>query len=105
MSRQWRLSAYAVDSFHGSHAGGAHGQAADIAIVAREILKTRAKLNQIYVAHTGKAVEDVEKVMDRDTYFTAEEAREFGVVDEVVAARARPRAPERADEEPRARAA
>lgn len=105
MSRQWRLSAYAVDSFHGSHAGGAQGQAADIAIVAREILKTRAKLNQIYVAHTGKPVEDVEKVMDRDTYFTAEEAREFGVVDEVVAARARPRAPERADEEPRARAA
>ena len=55
--------------------GGAQGQAADIAIVAKEILKTREKLNKIYVSHTGKDVEAVERVMDRDTYFTAEEAR------------------------------
>ena len=73
--------------------GGAQGQAADIAIVAKEILKTREKLNKIYVSHTGKDVEAIERVMDRDTYFTAEEAKEFGVVDEVVAARERPGPP------------
>ena len=83
--------------------GGAQGQAADIAIVAKEILKTREKLNKIYVSHTGKDVEAIERVMDRDTYFTAEEAKEFGVVDEVVAARERPGKVE--DEEPLERAA
>ena len=82
--------------------GGAQGQAADIAIVAKEILKTREKLNKIYVSHTGKDVESIERVMDRDTYFTAEEAKEFGVVDEVVAARERPGSQ---DEEPLERAA
>ncbi|KAH8098353.1 serine-type endopeptidase [Aureococcus anophagefferens] len=60
------------------------GQASDIAIVAKEILKTRAKLNDIYVHHTKKPLADVEKVMDRDSYFTAQEAMDFGVVDEVV---------------------
>mmetsp|Transcript_14087 Transcript_14087/g.41983 ORF Transcript_14087/g.41983 Transcript_14087/m.41983 type:complete len:227 (-) Transcript_14087:39-719(-) len=64
--------------------GGAQGQAADIAIVAKEIIKTREKLNGIYVNHTGQSLEDVERVMDRDTYFSAQEAYEFGVVDEVV---------------------
>ena len=82
--------------------GGAQGQAADFAIVAKEILKTREKLNKIYVSHTGKDVEAIERVMDRDTYFTAEEAKEFGVVDEVVAARERPGSQ---DEEPLERAA
>ncbi|CAH0377727.1 unnamed protein product [Pelagomonas calceolata] len=85
--------------------GGAQGQAADIAIVAKEILKTREKLNKIYVSHTGKDVEAIERVMDRDTYFTAEEAKEFGVVDEVVAARERPGKPADDDEEPLERAA
>ena len=85
--------------------GGAQGQAADIAIVAKEILKTREKLNKIYVCHTGKDVEAIERVMDRDTYFTAEEAKEFGVVDEVVAARERPGKPSEDDEEPLERAA
>ena len=85
--------------------GGAQGQAADIAIVAKEILKTREKLNKIYVSHTGKDVESIERVMDRDTYFTAEEAKEFGVVDEVVAARERPGKPSDEDEEPLERAA
>ena len=68
--------------------GGAQGQASDIAIVAKEILKTRAKLNDIYVHHTKQPLEDVERVMDRDSYFSAREALEFGVIDEVVAARA-----------------
>ena len=88
-----------------THTGGAQGQAADIAIVAKEILKTREKLNKIYVSHTGKDVEAIERVMDRDTYFTAEEAKEFGVVDEVVAARERPGKPSDEDEEPLERAA
>ena len=85
--------------------GGAQGQAANIAIVAKEILKTREKLNKIYVSHTGKDVEAIERVMDRDTYFTAEEAKEFGVVDEVVAVRERPGKPSEDDEEPLERAA
>ena len=67
--------------------GGAQGQATDIAIVAKEILKTREKLNSIYVRHTGKKMADVEAVMDRDTYFTAGEALAFGVIDEVVTTR------------------
>ena len=96
LSRRWR-------GRERSHTGGAQGQAADIAIVAKEILKTREKLNKIYVSHTGKDVEAIERVMDRDTYFTAEEAKEFGVVDEVVAARERPGKVE--DEEPLERAA
>ena len=96
-SRRWRK--------RGAHTGGAQGQAADIAIVAKEILKTREKLNKIYVSHTGKDVEAIERVMDRDTYFTAEEAKEFGVVDEVVAARERPGKPSEDDEEPLERAA
>ena len=90
---------------HKTNTGGAQGQAADIAIVAKEILKTREKLNKIYVSHTGKDVEAIERVMDRDTYFTAEEAKEFGVVDEVVAARERPGKPSDEDEEPLERAA
>jgi ATP-dependent Clp protease protease subunit len=64
--------------------GGAQGQATDIEIQAREILKTRARLNQIYVHHTGQPLEAIEAKMERDTYLTAEEAREFGLVDEVV---------------------
>ncbi len=64
--------------------GGAQGQATDIEIQAREILKTRARLNQIYVHHTGQPLEAIERKMERDTYLTAEEAKEFGLVDEVV---------------------
>ena len=64
--------------------GGAQGQATDIEIQAREILKTRARLNLIYVHHTGQALEAIEAKMERDTYLSAEEAREFGLVDEVV---------------------
>jgi ATP-dependent Clp protease protease subunit len=64
--------------------GGAQGQATDIEIQAREILKTRARLNQIYVHHTKQPIEAIEAKMERDTYLTAEEARDFGLVDEVV---------------------
>jgi ATP-dependent Clp protease, protease subunit len=64
--------------------GGAQGQATDIEIQAREILKTRARLNLIYVHHTGQDLAAIEAKMERDTYLSAEEARDFGLVDEVV---------------------
>lgn len=64
--------------------GGAQGMASDIEIQAREILKLREKLNNIYVHHTGRKLEEVEKVMDRDTFMSAEEALKFGLVDHIV---------------------
>ncbi|MCX7382314.1 MAG: ATP-dependent Clp protease proteolytic subunit, partial [Alphaproteobacteria bacterium] len=67
--------------------GGAQGQASDIAIQAREILKTRERLNKMYVHHTGQSIEEIEKNMERDTYLTAEEAKAFGLIDEVVESR------------------
>ena len=60
-----------------------HGQATDIARHAQEIVKLKGRLNQIYAKHTGQPVEAVEKVLDRDTYMTAEEARAFGLIDEI----------------------
>ena len=67
--------------------GGAQGQASDIAIQAREILKTRERLNQIYVHHTGQPLAEIEAKMERDTYMSAVEAKAFGLIDEVVAER------------------
>ena len=67
--------------------GGAQGQATDIAIQAREILKTRERLNKMYVHHTGQSIEEIEKNMERDTYLNAEEAKAFGLIDEVVESR------------------
>ena len=64
--------------------GGFSGQAADIEIHAREILNLRERLNQIYVKHTGKNIKAIQKIMDRDTFMTAEEAKSFGLIDEVV---------------------
>lgn len=67
--------------------GGAQGQAADIEIQAREILRMRHRLNEIYVHHTGQDLETVEKAMDRDKFMAPEEAKEFGLIDEVVTSR------------------
>lgn len=64
--------------------GGAQGQAADIEIQAREILTLRARLNEIYHRHTGQSIAAIETALERDTYMSAEEAREFGLVDAVV---------------------
>src|ERR1700741_1739040 len=64
-----------------------HGQAADIARHAQEIVKLKRRLNEIYAKHTGQAIEAVEKALDRDTYMTAEEARAFGLIDEVYSRR------------------
>ena len=73
--------------------GGFQGQAADIEIHAREILEIRARLNQIYVKHTGQELEKIERAMDRDTFMTAETAKAFGVVDQVVVNRPKPENP------------
>ena len=67
--------------------GGAQGQATDIEIQAREILALRARLNNIYVEHTGQTLDVIEKVMERDKFMTADEAKEFGLIDEVVSKR------------------
>ncbi|NBX65739.1 MAG: ATP-dependent Clp protease proteolytic subunit [Proteobacteria bacterium] len=68
--------------------GGAQGMASDIEIQAREILKLREKLNNIYVAQTGQKLSAIEKAMDRDTFMSAEEAKNFGLIDHVIASRA-----------------
>ena len=64
--------------------GGAQGQATEIEIQAREILSLRKRLNHIYVKHTGQPIEAIERRLERDSYMSAEEAVEFGLVDEVV---------------------
>ena len=64
--------------------GGFQGQAADIEIQAREILALRARLNQMYVEHTGQTLKAIEKAMDRDNFMNAEEAKAFGLIDSVV---------------------
>ena len=64
--------------------GGAQGQATDIDINAREILKTRARLNEILAERTGQPVEKIEKDVERDYWLDAKEAKEYGLVDEVL---------------------
>jgi ATP-dependent Clp protease protease subunit len=64
--------------------GGAQGQATDIEIQAREILSLRKRLNDMYVKHTGQPLEVIEAKLERDTFMSAEEARDFGLVDTVV---------------------
>jgi len=67
--------------------GGARGQAADIEIQAREILKLRERLNNIYVKHTGQKLDKIEAAMDRDNFMDANEAKKFGLIDEVYTSR------------------
>lgn len=67
--------------------GGAQGQAADIEIQAKEILRLRAMLNDIYVRHCGQKLTAIEKAMDRDNFMSSEEAKKFGLIDQVVASR------------------
>lgn len=64
--------------------GGFSGQATDIEIHAREILSLRQRLNEIYVKHCGQDIKTVEEALERDRFMSAEEAKEFGIVDEVV---------------------
>lgn len=64
--------------------GGYQGQATDIEIHAREILSLRSRLNEIYVKHTGQDLASIESAMERDKYMSPEEAKAFGIIDEVV---------------------
>lgn len=64
--------------------GGFQGQASDIERHAEDIVKMKRRLNEIYVTHTGKDYETIEKTLDRDHFMTAAEAREFGLIDDVV---------------------
>ncbi len=67
--------------------GGARGQATDIEIQAREILKLRERLNQLYVGYTGQKLKTIEESMERDNFMSGEEAKAFGLIDHVVASR------------------
>lgn len=67
--------------------GGFQGQATDIEIHAKEILAIKARLNQIYVEQTGQSLETIERAMERDNFMTPEEAKKFGLIDEVIKCR------------------
>jgi ATP-dependent Clp protease, protease subunit len=73
--------------------GGAQGQATDIEIQAREILQLRARLNEIYVRHTGQSLDTIQSAVERDKFLSPTEAKEFGLIDDVMVGR-----PPRADE-------
>ena len=64
--------------------GGFQGQASDIIIHAQEILNLRKRLNEIYVQHTGQQIKKIEEALERDMFFTADAAKEFGLVDKVI---------------------
>jgi len=69
--------------------GGVQGAAADISIQAREILRLREKINELLVKHTGQSVEKVQKDTDRDYFMSAEEAKDYGIIDEVIYSKAK----------------
>ncbi|MHC4976733.1 MAG: ClpP family protease [Planctomycetota bacterium] len=64
--------------------GGVYGQTEDVRIQAEQIIKTKRLLNEVLARHTGQSVENIEEHSDRDMYFTAQEAKEYGLVDEVI---------------------
>jgi ATP-dependent Clp protease protease subunit len=73
--------------------GGFEGQSADIEIHAREILALRERVDQIYAHHTGQSPERVHEDMDRDRFFTAEQAQEYGLIDHVISSHELERVP------------
>ena len=68
--------------------GGFQGQASDIERHAEDIIKMKRRLEEVYVKHTGQSRETIERTLDRDYFMTAEQAREFGLVDQVITSRA-----------------
>jgi len=64
--------------------GGANGQASDIAIHAQEILNVRQKLMEIYIKHTGREMDEIGMTLERDTFMSPEDAKDFGLIDEVI---------------------
>jgi ATP-dependent Clp protease protease subunit len=69
--------------------GGYQGQATDIMIHAEETLKLKRRLNEIYVKHTGRKLEDVEAALERDNFMSPEDAKEWGLIDEIVESRSK----------------
>jgi len=67
--------------------GGAQGQASEIEIAAKEIIRLRERLNKILVKHTGQSMEKIEKDTDRDYHMTADEAKAYGLIDQVIKAK------------------
>ncbi|MDB5551455.1 MAG: clpP [Rhizobium sp.] len=67
--------------------GGFQGQASDIERHARDILKMKRRLNEIYEKHTGRTYDEVERALDRDNFMTSEEAKDWGLIDEVITSR------------------
>ena len=67
--------------------GGFQGQASDIERHAEDIIKMKRRLNEIYVKHTSQSYENIERTLDRDYFMTAEQAREFGIIDKVLSRR------------------
>lgn len=65
--------------------GGFRGQASDIERHARDIMETKRRLNEVYVHHTGRTYDEIEEALDRDNFMSSEDAKEFGLIDEVVA--------------------
>ena len=70
--------------------GGAQGMASDIEIQAREILRIRQRMNELYAQYTGQPIDEIERRMDRDTFLQADEAKAFGLIDEVFDKRPQP---------------
>ncbi len=64
--------------------GGYQGQVTDIEIQTKEIIKTKKRLNEIYAKHTGKNIKEIEEIMERDKYFSPQEAIKFGLIDKIV---------------------
>jgi ATP-dependent Clp protease, protease subunit len=64
--------------------GGVFGQTTDVQIQAEEILKTKREINELLAGHTGQSVDQIERDSERDRYFSAREAKEYGLVDEVL---------------------
>ena len=75
--------------------GGAQGTASDIEIQAREILHLRSKMNELFAKHTGKKVEQIERDIDRDRFMSAEEAKDYGIIDSVIVQHRAIQAPEK----------
>ncbi|MBQ5757968.1 MAG: ATP-dependent Clp protease proteolytic subunit, partial [Clostridia bacterium] len=67
--------------------GGSRGQATDIQIQAEQILKIKKRLNEILAANTGKSLKEIERDCERDHFMTAEEAKEYGIIDQVITKR------------------
>jgi ATP-dependent Clp protease protease subunit len=67
--------------------GGFQGQASDIERHAQDIIKLKRRLNEVYVKHTGKSYDEIERTLDRDHFMTSDEAKDFGLIDKVISSR------------------